>query len=300
MRREAFFSGDSPYEILVRSNMLLHRQAPAAVARHVAPVVESRPADEPVRLLDLACGVPITMAEMMASFAATRFYYTGIDLNPDQVSKARSFPFPDNVVESEIIEGSAWQLDGLGGTDGAADTDEPARTFDVVFVGFNWHHGTPEELWYAARGIARLLARDGVLINHDCYRPDEHAYLRRPARARGEDSWIDLRVVAPGELAAAGPPDFGFAEYPPDAAEPEWRHDLIALLEQGYRSGGGDDAGAEVLTSHSWTRDYPVSVAEIGEVLAAAGFDTEAERYPGAAGPLVPYLALVVARPGQA
>lgn len=284
MRREAFFSADAPYDVLVRSNALLHREA-AERLRACLEGMAPGPGHEVFEVLDLACGrTPVIVADAMEAMAPLPFRYVGVDINPDQVGKARDFPFPDNVVEARILEGSAWSIGHI---------ESPAR-FDLVFIGMNWHHGTPEEIWYLAKQLRGRLAPAGRLVNHDCYRPDREAYLRRPESAVGAGGIVDLTVVDARELGAAAPPDFALSEQAGDA-RPKWKCDLIDRLERAYREHGGSDAGAEIVTAHSWERDFPVSAQEVRAILRAAGFESAVERYRSEDGPLTPYVALVTA-----
>lgn len=286
MRHEAFFSGERPYDILVDCDVLQHRAAAEKTARHIAPVVAIHSAEEPVRLLDLACGRdPVIPIAAMRILADRRFDYTGVDISPQQIELARQVAFPDNAIAVKLIEGSAWDLSGL----------TRRGPFDVVFVGLNWHHGTPEEIWFLMRQVRDLLAPGGCLVNHDCYRPDVDAYLRRPRTALEDGEEVSLDQVPADTLAAADVPDFGFVEA--DAADhrPDWKCDLVDRLEKAYRDGGGNDQGARILRDHSWVRDFPISVEELRAIGDAAGFDVEIERYAPDAS-LAAYLALAAAR----
>ncbi len=286
MRREVFFSGDSPYELLVRGNVLLHRQAAAKLAEQVGAIVDLRPPEAQMRVLDLACGgVPFTMATAMEEFPHRSFHYTGVDINRQQVEKAGRFPFSPNV-EAEIFEGSAWDLRPLSSR----------APFDLIFVSLNWHHGTPEELWFMARHSHSLLEPDGRLVNHDCYRPDRAPHVSRPETVDEGGELSSLAMVEPSVLAAAGVPGFGIKALP--AGTPTaWRTDLIDRLERGYLDNGGGAAGARILTDHSANRDFPLSVADARRVLRAAGFEAASQRYEAEDGPLAEYLAMLTACP---
>ena len=114
MRREELFSRSGFYGFLLKSNVLLHRQAVEAATDAFRPVLQAQ-GNAPVPVLDLACGGwPVTLGEVMAAFPYVAFQYTGVDINPDQVASAtRQFPFPGNVVNRRIVEGNAWDLDAL-------------------------------------------------------------------------------------------------------------------------------------------------------------------------------------------
>ena len=316
MRREAFFSGDSPYDVMLRVNLLLHDEAATLVTRRLEALSRRRPDDHVIEILDLACGVPLTIVDAVENLPDRRFGYTGVDIHPDQVRKARELPMPGNVVASRIINGSAWDLTHLANparrTQSMRRTRQPGTsdrhaqlkraghgalptTYDFVFVGMNLHHGTPEEIWLLATQLRSLLAPDGCLTNHDCYRPEGVAYVRRPATTLEDGKRAPLHMVNPQVLAEAAPPSFHFEEA--IEARPAWRADLIDRLLDGYLSAGGDEAGAEVTASHSWARDFPLSVTEMRTVLEAAGYGVEAHRFPEEASLVAPYAAFISAWP---
>ena len=289
MRREVFFSGDSPYDVLVRGNVLLHRQASQELARRLRSVVEKWPVSASVEVLDLACGgFPDTLATVMAGFPQQHFRYTGVDINKEQVEKARQYPFADNV-ESEVLEGSAWDLLPLFSR----------APFDLIFVGLNWHHGTPEELWFMARQAHALLTTDGCLVNHDCYRPDDAPHVSRPENSDEDGKRCALALVDSVALNAAKVPQLNIQALPAGTST-EWRSDLITRLERGYLDNGGSTSGARILTAHSARRDFPLSVADALHILEMVGFEVVAHRYDPLDGPLAKYLAMLTALPRRA
>ena len=74
MRREELFSQSGFYGFLLQSNVLLHREAVADAVEAVGVVLGDLGSDEPVGVLDLACGGwPVTISEVMEAFPATRF-----------------------------------------------------------------------------------------------------------------------------------------------------------------------------------------------------------------------------------
>lgn len=256
MRHEAFFSGSSPYEVLVRGNVLLHHEA----AERLAALLPAPQHDRSLRVLDLACGPsPLIPYEAFAARPELRVEYLGIDINPEVVDAARKYPPPAGVVRAQIREGDAWDIQRL----------RLRPPFDLVFVGFNWHHGVPEELAMLASQVRALLGRDGLLVNHDCYRPCAEPYLRRP-----DDPAPDPETV----------------ECPP------WRQDLIDRLVQGHDSHGGTAEGRRIMIEHSLVRDFPMSVPEVAELLETAGFGIDVLRFDPDE-PLAAHLAMLVARP---
>jgi SAM-dependent methyltransferase len=281
MRREELFSRSGFYGFVLQSNVLLHREAVSAAVAAFEPVLAERPRDEAVAVLDLACGGwPVTVSEVMEAFPAYRFAYTGIDINPDQVALASAgFVFPDNVVEARVLEGNAWDLEGL----------DLAASYPLVYSGMNLHHGTPEEIRFLGLQLRRRLAPGGVFFSHDVYRPEGEPYLRRPAVIEGEASWL----VDPARLEALGPSGV------PAAAEearkrPGWRTAYVEAMRRGLIGRGADPEGAESTARHMRSRDYPISTRELRAIMGGLGFRVTARRYDEGDGPLGPYVASCV------
>lgn len=285
MRREALFNRSGFYGFLLRSNVLLHREAAAAAIEAFESVLANQAPDEPVAVLDLACGGwPVTIAQVMEAFPLHRFRYTGIDVNPDQVALAgNEFPFPDNVVETRIIEGNAWELADLRLDD----------AYPLVFSGMNLHHGTPEEIWYLGWQLRDLLMPRGVFFSHDVYRPDHELYRPRPGVIGGATAWL----VNPAQLAWAGVPDIRIG-HDTGRAEPAWRRDYIERMRRALIENGGEVEGVESTVRHMASRDYPVSTGEFEAVMASLGLEVSVLRYDESAGPLGTYVACcTVTRP---
>jgi len=287
MRREELFNRSGYYRFLLDSNSLLHREAAAAAIEALTPLLRKRAPDDPVKVLDLACGGwPNAIARVMATFPERAFEYTGVDINPDQVELAGTlFEFPANVHPVCILEGNAWDL-GPPGISGG---------LNLIFSGMNLHHGNPEELLYLARQLRCLLAADGLLFSHDVYRPDAERYRRRPD-VNPDDSAESFRLIDPLRIAAAAIPALGFAE---DAGsdEPSWRVDYLERMGRTLIDRGGDTDGTASTVAHMRQRDYPVSTHELLKILALAGFSTQIRRFDESREPLGPYVACCVARP---
>lgn len=288
MRRERLFSQGGFYSFIVDSNVLLHQEAIARGGALLAEQWAGRPATRPLRLLDLACGgLPVTTAAWMAGFAERPVHYSGVDINPDQIAAAGHFPFPAHVRVDKLLEGSAWDLRGL----------DLAPPYDLIYMGMNLHHATPEEIHFLGRQLGQLLAEDGLFVNHDWFRPATEPYQRRPDAAPepGGESYL---LVATAALAEAGVPEFGFPEQAWTPAAPAWkaryRDDIVELLIRR----GGDPEGARSSGQHIQERDYPVSVPEAIEALSRAGLRVSAQDYAASGAPLGEYFAMLVARPG--
>jgi SAM-dependent methyltransferase len=284
MRREKLFTTAGFYGFVLRSNALLHREASrwaTALLGRELPGIAGRP----LQVLDLACGGhPATIADVMAAFPQRRFAYTGIDLNPDQVRRAREeFTFPDNVAPARVVEGNAWDLDAMGIT----------GPFDVVFSGMNLHHGTPEEIRLLALQLARRLSPGGVFLSHDVFRPDDQPQRRRPD-VNPANPTESYRLVDPERLAAAGIAAEPIA-YDDGPEEPAWRRDYLERMRRALTAGGGHPEGIAETLAHMQARDFPISTALFRQIFAGVGFEVATERGTQAH-PLGPYIAFCSAR----
>ena len=280
MRREKLFNRSGFYGFLLETNVLLHREAAEAGIAALASVLDLWPEEETVSVLDLACGGwPVTIAEIMEAFPDYSFFYTGVDINPDQVALAgEAFSFPDNVVETRIIEGNAWELDPLKVDD----------SYQLIFSGMNLHHGTPEEIYYIGLQLRERLGAGGIVLSHDVYRPDSEVYRPRPNVIDGETSWL----VDPARLAWADVPRF---DMPQDhsSQEPAWRMDYIERMRSTLIARGADTAGVISTAQHMANRDYPISTRELRTIMEDLGFTVEVHRYDESNEPLGPYVATV-------
>lgn len=287
MRREEIFNHSGYYRFLLECNALLHREAAAAAVDALSPVLRKRGTDKPVKVLDLACGGwPKAIAGVIAAFPESVFEYTGVDINPDQVELAGTlFAFPDNVGSVRILEGNAWDLEPLA----------ISGQYDVIFSGMNLHHGTPQELWYLARQLRRLLGPESMFISHDVYRPDSQPYRRRPD-VNPENPSESFALIAPDRVAGAGILPLRIAE-DTGGGEPDWRKDYLARMDRTLLARGGDAGGTDSTVAHMRQRDYPVSTQELSEILALAGFSTRILRFDECGEPLGPYVACCVGRP---
>jgi len=287
LRTEELFSRSGFYHFLLESNALLHREASAAVQAALAPVISRAANEQPLAVLDLACGGwPVTVAETMAAFPDQVFHYTGVDINPDQVeSAAKSFAFPANVREIEVIEGNAWNLHPLGLAGGYA----------LIFSGMNLHHGTPEEIFYLAQQVRLLLDSIGLFFSHDVYRPDNLLYRRRPV-VNPENPSDSMALVEPERLAKLRLLQQRICE-DSGPEEPAWRRDYIQRMRGLLIERGAAHAGVESTAQHMWQKDFPVSVEEFRRIFEQLGYVVRAHRFTERDGPLGPYVADCVATP---
>lgn len=287
MRREALFSRDGFYSFVVQSNALLHHEAIDTGIAALRALLGPEPSARPLAVLDLACGgEPIAIARIMAAFPQCRFDYHGIDINPDQVHAARTFTFPVNVASVRVDEGSAWDLAGL----------QWERAYDLVFMGMNLHHGTPEEVLFLAGQLRAVMSAHGVFINHDWFRPDDQPYERRPD-TNPDDPAESFLLVDPARLALAPQPRLRAAKGAASAGP--WRREYCQLLRQRLLDQGADERGAASTASHVTCRDYPISLAEFEQLFRQENFHVRALRYPGD-DPLKRYIAMPIASPDAA
>jgi SAM-dependent methyltransferase len=286
VRREELFNRSGNYRFLLDSNVLLHREATAAATEVLRSALDERGSVEPLKVLDLACGGwPLAIAGVMAAVPEQAFEYTGVDINPDQVELAATlFEFSANVEPVRVLEGNAWDLGPL----------EICGEYDLIFSGMNLHHGNPQELLYLAEQLRGLLARGGLLISHDVYRPESQPYRRRPDR-NPDNPAESFRLVDPRRFPASGDPLLDLPE-DPNPGEPRWRRDYLETMGRTLLARGGDAVGTESTVAHMRQRDFPVSTRELSKILSLAGLRTHVRRFDDSGEPLAPYVACCFAR----
>jgi SAM-dependent methyltransferase len=281
MRREALFSRSGFYGFLLESNVLLHREATRDVIAALESVLDGYDKSQTVPVLDLACGGwPVAIADVMAAFPDIHFHYTGVDINPDQVAMAASsFPFPENVTATYLIEGNAWDLDEL----------DLGASYFLIFSGMNLHHGTPEEINHLGHQIKKRLQPGGRFASHDVYRPDNAEYLPRPMLIDGEAA----ALVKPDRLVVQHL-ETSESKRQTGNHEPDWRRDYLERMRYTLLERGADPDGAESTLRHMRSRDYPISTRELQQIMEGIGFDVQIQRYTNTAEPLGPYVATCI------
>ncbi len=282
MRREELFNRDGVYSTLVTCNLLMHREATETGIGFLKILSDQRKANRPIRVLDLACGsLPVAIADMMERVPHARFSYTGVDINPDQVELAsRYFRFSDNVRCADFIEGNAWDLHRLN----------LKGPYDMIFTGFNLHHGTPEEIDFLMVQVDTLLAGDGIFLNHDWYRPDEEIYVRRPS-CNPQDPSESYRLVPKASLSDCTLP-YERKSIVCNFSDHAWRMAFIDGLTDSFRRHRDDQQGANSLKSHMVERDFPVSRQDLADILMKHGFFFDFIHHHDPRIAICPYLAM--------
>jgi SAM-dependent methyltransferase len=219
---------------------------------------------------------------MIEPFANRKFKYTGIDINPDQISAAAAFDFPKNVVQKRVFEGNAWDFSDV----------ELDSCYDIIFTGMNLHHGTPEEVYCLLLQCKQKLSPSGVFINHDFYRPSSYPYMRRP-QCNPKDpkesfSMIDESKIRRIASSAGNLPVFD--------SGPEWRKDLITRYVIAMKIRGAAQEDIDQVMEHVLARDYPISVMEMKEIASKAGFEFSTLNLNAETEPLHEFFSLVVAK----
>lgn len=301
MKRERVFSKNGGYELCLHTNALMHHEATELGIKILEKTLvnydsssinslSNRHDSNTLHVLDLACGgMPVTLADILAHFPEQQFSYTGIDINHDQTENLRNrFEFSDNVTSVKTITGTAWDL--------SDDKVKPylRDQYDIIFSGFNLHHGTPEELYFLAQQLHEFLNPCGVFFNVDEYRPNEANYVRRPDQSLdglGESYlMIDPEKIA-ANLYSSNIVEANFEE------TPQWKKHLLKLFRTALLEGGGEPTIVDSLIEHVRKRDYPVSIIEASQIFKEVGFDTNADyhnkHYPNI--PLAQYFAMLVA-----
>lgn len=287
MKNEHVFNAGGFYSFVVRSDALLHSGAVTVGRKVIGESLLTWPKEKPVRILDLACGsLPVSISDIMAAFGDYNFEYTGVDINPDQVRLARQeFEFPKNVGAVTIMEGNAWDLDSLG----------LFGKFDIVFSGLNFHHAVPEELYFLAWQLQKYLSPDGIIFNHDLYRPHHQAYLKRP-KVNPHSPDENLALLSDLVLSQIKMPDFGIVGQDYIVGKSNWRDDFLSKLNSYLLLKGATPENIEVNTPHILGHDFSVSTNELQMIFGRAGFTVQTHDYAQPKHPVSQYIAFVSAR----
>lgn len=286
MQKEKLFSKDGCYSRVVESNALFHREAIEYGTEVIKTILDNHPTTHTIKVLDLACGAePISITQMLNHFPQQNFSYTGIDINPDQVNFAKhQFKFPANVNETIIVEGNAWD----------PKSSLQIETYDIIFMGLNLHHGTPEEVYYLATQISQLLNPQGVYLNHDVYRPNDQPYQRRPEHHPDDinDSFslLEQSLIKDIEL-----PEITENEQEHNSPDATWRQTYSEVLRQSLIEQGAGIECANSTYEHVKLRDYPISLDDFCTIFKQADNQLKIKiiRY-GDARPMMEFIAMPV------
>lgn len=286
MHKEKLFSKDGCYSRVVKSNALFHRETIIHGANIIQTVIENNNTNKSFDVLDLACGAePISITQMLSHFPEIKFNYTGIDINPDQVEFAQQhFDFPENIHEIHIYEGNAW--------DPIPSLQEDK--YDIIFMGLNLHHGTPEEVYYLATQISKLLNTGGIYLNHDVYRPNEQPYQRRPDH-HPDNINESFFLLEPKLMEGIVLPEVTQNELECNAPNPKWRLTYSELLRQSLIDQHAGIECADSTYKHVTMRDYPISLNDFNYIFKQADSELNINiiRY-GNTHPLMDYIAMPV------
>jgi len=286
MKREKAFSANGFYMFVLESNIMLHRHAAARGHKLLSDWCRRNWRNAPIKILDLACGgTPYSIVRMMGACNQYKFSYTGIDINPDQIEAAKASWFPDNVVETRLIEGNAWDLSML-------PADEK---FDIIFTGMNTHHGTPEEIYCLLLQVKERLAPGGIYINHDLFRPAGTPHLPRPD-VNPDDPGESFAMVAHETLAKYHASELAS----PIKAEPnprDWRERFLTKYKLALQERGAHEEGIREVVEHVSRRDYPISTKDLEAIAEQAGFVLSVLDMEASGEPLEAYFSLVCAQP---
>ena len=286
MRKEKLFSKDGCYSRVVESNALFHREAIIYGSHVIKALLEHYDSTPTITVLDLACGAePVSITQMLSNFPDRNFSYTGIDINPDQVDFAKHhFQFPENVQEINIYEGNAWDPRSCSQED----------QYDIIFMGLNLHHGTPEEVYYLATQVSTLLSPQGIYLNHDVYRPNDQPYQRRPDH-NPDNINESFRLLDPTLIDGIVLPDVTQNELAQNAPDAKWRLTYSELLRQSLIDQHAGLKCADSTYKHVKMRDYPISLNDFNYIfkLADNKLDIKIIRY-GDTHPLMDYIAMPV------
>jgi len=282
MKTEKAFSKNGFYMFVLESNLMLHEHVARRGGQFLSNWLVGTPGNQSLQVLDLACGgTPIAISKILETCSAWTFHYTGIDINPDQIAAAKTFQFPTNVSGASFIEGNAWDLFSL-----------PLRDqYDIVFIGMNLHHGSPEEIYCLLLQVATKLSDKAVLINHDFYRPVDLPYLRRP-NVNPKDASESFAMIDDERLAKL---DLKVSDVvtEQEIGQTDWRSGFIQRYVAALHEKGAPESGIEEVVTHVMSRDFPLSVSEMSVLAGKAGFEMTLLDLDATDQPLGQYFSLV-------
>lgn len=150
------------YRKMVDNNYLFHREAYAALHRHL--VVE---ATEPFRFLDIACG---DASATIGALRGTRIaHYHGIDLSKTALDLARetlaTLPCPVTIEVRDFVE---------------ALRDQPPAA-DIVWIGLSLHHFLAPQKLELMRHIRSIVGDRGMFLIYENASPGEET----------REAWMD-------------------------------------------------------------------------------------------------------------
>lgn len=286
MRKEKLFSKDGCYSRVVESNVLFHSESITYGSQEIMMLLENDDSNNIVKVLDLACGAePVSITQMLSNFPDRNFSYTGIDINPDQVNFAKQhFQFPENIREINIYEGNAWD----------PKSSPIEGHYDIIFMGLNLHHGTPEEVYYLATQISKLLKPQGIYLNHDVYRPNDQPYQRRPDH-HPDNINESFCLLEPALIEGIVLPEVTQNELERNAPNPKWRLTYIELLRQSLIEQHAGVECADSTYKHVTMRDYPISLNDFSYIFKQADSELDIKIiHYGDTHPLMDYIAMPV------
>lgn len=275
------------FDLALDTNLMAHREAIQCGVGIMRKTIEARQQDgRPIRVLDLACGKPTTAFSIISGFPRTTFEYVGIDVNPHQAEVAKaSASIPSNLIGAQVLLGNAWEI----------EDHSFSGKFDFVLSGLNFHHGTPEEIYYVLLSLKNYLEPQGHIMIHDFFRPEGFPYLRRPKTSPLDGSLL-LDIVDPNHLRIKNVPQLqipGTQEFSMDADD--WRvHYLEALI--GYLVARGFKRDKfQILLDRIYERDFPLTIVEMRKLIELAGFVSRIHRFEPIDHPLRQFYSVIEA-----
>lgn len=279
MERESIFNSGGAYNLVVRENIMLHREASLALSRVFKNWSQGLGSvNRPLNVLDLACGgSPVTISALMHTLPDRSFIYTGIDINEDQVRQAKDiWSYPSNVTQVDILKGNAWTPETLGFN----------QKFDVIFSGLNFHHAIPEELLYLVHALRPLCAQQAIVLSHDIYRPDVFAFVRRPQVHSTEPS-ESLKLIPNLPTPQEDQTDYDHSK------SGDWRKEFLQRYKKYFSDLDAPPEEAGAILKHVSERDFPLSGKEVMQIFSNAGFHSHFQDFSDTDHPLGQYLGVL-------
>lgn len=149
---KAFFDQWQIYDLILRHDYMAHRGIQTTLRQSLATTQLSN-----IDLLDLGCGDSSQIVDILAQLPMGS--YTGIDLSPIALSKARqnleAAVYPVTLIEADFTTALA---------------QFKPSSFDVLLLGFTLHHLQAPQKQHLLTQCCELLRSEGSLYLYDVFR----------------------------------------------------------------------------------------------------------------------------------
>lgn len=230
---KAFFDQWQIYDLILRHDYMAHRGIQTTLRQSLTATQFTA-----IDLLDLGCGDSSLVVNTLAQLPIRS--YTGIDLSPVALSKARqnlqAVPYPVTLLEADFTTALA---------------QFKPNSMDIILLGFTLHHLQTPQKQHLLSQCRTLLRPAGSLYLYDVFRRDGESreqYIRAYC-AHSDANWSGL----PAAALQAAQTHLATHDYPETYAS------LSALAEQAGLQGTAQPAFQDAQGFHCLFQFTPAS-----------------------------------------